>query len=116
MVKVPRVARQGSAFAGKARGGNRCWSSETTRNAASGRKPLAPFGLRAAQAHLPRCPSSPMLWHGLRRFALHLDPRRPQRGPRDFHHGLLKFDAVTVWRVSRVQARSQPALSVSLYG
>ncbi len=54
-----------------------------------GRKPLAPFGLRAAQAHLLRCPSSPMLWHGLRRFALHLHPRRPQRDPCDFHHGLL---------------------------
>ena len=37
-------------------------------------------------------------------------------GAGDVHHGLLKFDAVTVWRVSRVQAQSQPALSVSLYG
>ena len=30
-----------------------------------------------------------MLEYGLRRVALHLDPRRPQRDPRDFHHGLL---------------------------
>ena len=30
-----------------------------------------------------------MLWHGLRWFALHLHPWRPQRGPRDFYHGLL---------------------------
>ena len=65
------------------------WSFTTTRNTARGRKPLAPFGLRAAQAHLLRCPSSAMLWHGLRWFALHLHPWRPQRGPRDFYHGLL---------------------------
>ena len=65
------------------------WSFTTTRNTASGRKPLAPFGLRAAQVHLLRCPSLPMLGHGLRRFALHLHPRRPQRGSWDFHHGLL---------------------------
>ena len=64
-------------------------SFTTTRNTASGRKPLAPFGLRAAQVHLLRCPSLPMLGHGLRRFALHLHPRRPQRGSWDFHHGLL---------------------------
>ena len=57
---------------------------------ASERKPLAPFGLRAAQVHLLRCPSLPMLGHGLRRFALHLHPRRPQRGSWDFHHGLLE--------------------------
>ena len=44
------------------------WSFTTTRNTASGRKPLAPFGLRAAQVHLLRCPSLPMLGHGLRRF------------------------------------------------
>ena len=31
-----------------------------------------------------------MLWHGLRWFALHLHPWRPQRGPRDFYHGLLE--------------------------
>ena len=37
------------------------WSLLTTRNTASGRKPLVPFGLRAAQAHLLCCPSSPML-------------------------------------------------------
>ena len=54
-----------------------------------GAQTLAPFGLRAAQAHLLRCPSSAMLWHGLRWFALHLHPWRPQRGPRDFYHGLL---------------------------
>ena len=62
------------------------WSFTTTRNTPSGRKPLAPFGLRAAQVHLLRCPSLPMLGHGLRRFALHLHPRRPQRGSWDFHH------------------------------
>ena len=48
------------------------WLSSTTRNTASGRKPLAPFGLRAAQAHLLCCPSSTMLQYGLRRVALHL--------------------------------------------
>ena len=63
--------------------------SGTTRNTARGRKPLAPFGLRAAQAHLLCCPSSTMLEYGLRRVALHLDPRRPQRDPWDFHYGLL---------------------------
>ena len=65
------------------------WLSSTTRNTASGRKPLVPSGLRAAQAHLLRCPSSTMLQYDLRRVALHLDPRRPQRDPWDFHHGLL---------------------------
>ena len=65
------------------------WSFTTTRNTARGHKPLAPFGLRAAQAHLLCCSSSAMLWHGLRWFALHLHPWRPQRGPRDFYHGLL---------------------------
>ena len=48
-----------------------------------------PFGLRAKQVNLLRCPAPSMLEHGLRRFALQLHPRRPQRGPRDFHHGLL---------------------------
>ena len=53
-------------------------------------KPAIANGLRAAQAHLLSCPSSPMLGNGLRRFALHLHPQYPQCGPRDFHHGLLK--------------------------
>ena len=55
----------------------------------AGANPWRPFGLRAAQVHLLRCPSLPMLGHGLCRFALHLHPRRPQRGSWDFHHGLL---------------------------
>ena len=76
------------------------WSFTTTRNTARGRKPLAPFGLRAAQAHLLRCPSSAMLWHGLRWFALHLHPWRPQRGPRDFYHGLLGKGGGTIFDMS----------------
>ena len=59
----------------------------TTRNTASWRKPLVPFGLRAAQAHVLCCPSWTMLEYGLRRVALHLHPRRPHRDPWDFQHG-----------------------------
>ena len=46
----------------------------------SGGKPLAPFGLRAAQTRLLGSGSSMMAKHHLRRRASHPGPRRPQHG------------------------------------
>ena len=54
-----------------------------------GGKPLAPFGLRAAQTRLPCCGSSMMLGHHPRRRASYPVPRRLQHGLSDFCHGLL---------------------------
>ena len=48
--------------------------SPTTSDAASGRNPPAPFGLRAARGHLRRCRSSAMDAHRRRRGALHMAP------------------------------------------
>ena len=54
-----------------------------------GVKPLAPFGLRAAQTRLLCCGSSMMLGHHPPRRASYPDPRRLQHGLSDFCHGLL---------------------------
>ena len=54
-----------------------------------GGKPLAPFGLRAAQTRLLCCGSSMMLGHHPCRRASQPDPRRLQHGLSDFCHGLL---------------------------
>ena len=54
-----------------------------------GGKPLAPFGLRAAQTRLLCCGSSMMLGHHPCRRASHPDPRCLQHGLSDFCHGLL---------------------------
>ena len=54
-----------------------------------GGKPLAPFGLRAAQTRLLCCGSSMMLGHHPPRRASYPDPRRLQHGLSDFCHGLL---------------------------
>ena len=76
-------------FAGKAREENQCLviiddekHSQRTQTPGAlwvtgGAGPSAVLPLLADARHL------------LRRVALHLDPRRPQRDPRDFHHGLL---------------------------
>ena len=40
-----------------------------------------PFGFRGARGHLLRWRSSTLSPHRLRRAALHLPPRRPERGP-----------------------------------
>ena len=66
------------------------WLSSTTRNTASGRKPLAPFGLRAAQAHLLCCPSATMLEYACVGSPCIWTHGAPQRDPWDFHHGLLE--------------------------
>ena len=76
-MKVPRAARQGSAFAGKARGGKRCLVIVDDEK--RGQRAQTPVALRVtggagASAVLP---SSPMQRHRLRRDALHLHPRRP---------------------------------------
>ena len=52
-------------------------------------KPLAPFGLRAAQTRLLCCGSSMMLGHHPPRRASYPDPRLLQQGLSDFCHGLL---------------------------
>jgi hypothetical protein len=65
-------------------------TSSTTSNAAIDVQPPCrpgrcadpdPFGFRAARRHLLRWRSSTMTPHRLRRAALHLPPRRPERGP-----------------------------------
>ena len=53
-----------------------------------GVKPLAPFGLRAAQTRLLCCGSSMMLGHHPPRRASYPDPRRLQHGLSDFCHRL----------------------------
>ena len=54
-------------------------------------QPQTPGALRvaAAWARLRCSTSSTMTRHRLDRRALHPGPRRSQRDPRDFHHGLL---------------------------
>ena len=83
------VARQGSVVAGQARGGVDARASATTSNAAQ--RPQTPGALWVAEAWARlRCnASSTMTRHRLDRRALHPDPRRSQRDPRDFCHGLL---------------------------
>ena len=83
------VARQGSVVAGQARGGVDARASATTSNAAQ--RPQTPGALwvAAAWARLRCNASSAMTRHRLDRRALHPDPRRSQRDPRDFCHGLL---------------------------
>ena len=61
-----------------------------------GGKPLAPFGLRAAQTRLLCCGSSMVLGHHLCRRASHPDPRRLQHGLSDFCHGLLDSDHLDI--------------------
>ena len=62
-----------------------------TSNAVQG--PQTPGALRvaAAWARLRCCASSTMTRHRLDRRALHPGPRRSQRDPRDFYHGLLSL-------------------------
>ena len=55
----------------------------------SGRKPPGALWVAAAWARLQCNASSTMTRHRLDRRALHSDPRRSQRDPRDFYHGLL---------------------------
>ena len=54
-------------------------------------RPQTPGALRVAAAWTRlRCSaSSTMTWHRLDRRAWHPGPRRSQRDPRDFNHGLL---------------------------
>ena len=54
------------------------------------------FRVAAAWTRLRCCASSTMTWHRLDRRALHPGPRRSQRDPRDFNHGLLGFEK-SVW-------------------
>ena len=73
-----------------------------TSNAVQG--PQTPGALRVAAAWTRlRCSaSSTMTRHRLDRRALHPGPRRSQRDPRDFYHGLLAARSIYLAKV-RVQ-------------
>ena len=61
-------------------------------------RPQTPGALwvAAAWARLPCSASSTMTRHRLDRHALHPDPRRSQRDPRDLYHGLLTLKMLPV--------------------
>ena len=60
-----------------------------TSNAVQGPQTPVALWVAAAWARLRCCASSTMTGHRLDRRALHPGPRRSQRDPRDFYHGLL---------------------------
>ena len=60
-----------------------------TSNAVQRPQTTGALWVAAAWARLPCSASSTMTRHRLDRHALHPDPRRSQRDPRDFYHGLL---------------------------
>ena len=66
-------------------------------------RPQTPSALwvASAWARLRCSASSTMIRHRLDRRALHAGPRRSQRDPRDFHHGLLGRDVLTTGRECR---------------
>ena len=62
-----------------------------TSNAVQRPQTTGALWVAAAWARLPCSASSTMTRHRLDRHALHPDPRRSQRDPRDFYHGLLRL-------------------------
>ena len=74
--------------------------------------PQTPGALRvaAAWARLRCSASSTMTRHRLDRRALHPGPRRSQRDPRDFHHGLLAHGIRPLQIVSTVGDREAGAI------
>ena len=60
-----------------------------TSNAVQGPQTPGALWVAPAWARLRCCASSTMTRHRLDRRALHPGPRRSQRDPRDFYHGLL---------------------------
>ena len=76
--------------AGQARGGVDARASATTSNAVQRPQTPGAFWVVAAWARLPCSVSSTMTRRRLDRYALHPGPRRSQRDPRDFYHGLLR--------------------------
>ena len=67
-----------------------------TSNAVQRPQTTGALWVAAAWARLPCSASSTMTRHRLDRHALHPDPRRSQRDPRDFYHGLLVHDGDTL--------------------
>ncbi len=66
------------------------WTSAMTSNTVQRPQTSGALWVAAAWARLRCSTSSTMSRHRLDRRALHPGPRRSQRDPRDFHHGLLR--------------------------
>ena len=81
-----------------------------TSNAVQGPQTPGALWVAAAWTRLRCCASSTMTGHRLDRRAWHPGPRRSQRDPRDFYHGLIGKQIIEAVRRNGPSAARHPTI------